>query len=634
MAKRGLFLGNTPVDEALAAFLAALDDAWEVPTEQIPTADSLNRVTSGAVHAHYSSPPYNAAAMDGIAAVHTATSGAAETLPVNLKPGIDYSSVNTGDPVRPPYDTVIMAEDVQENDDGTVTVRQPAPAWQHVRPVGEDIVAGEMILSGGHVIRPFDIGVLLSAGVVSVNVICKPSVAIFPTGNEVVEPGPPRGEGEVPESNSRMLAAMVSESGGVATRFAAVPDDPALLEAALKKALAHHDMVLVNAGSSAGTEDHTRAVLEKLGRVVVHGVAMKPGKPVILAVAEGVPVLGIPGYPVSAYLAFRNFAAPVLAKLAGRSVDGPETMEAVMAKRVVSRLDHREYVRVKVGSVDGKPVATPLARGAGAAMSLVRADGFCVIPRNSEGVEEGKPVRVELMRGRPRPDRVLVSTGSHDLILDIIADMMSRRGYSLSGTHVGSTAGLAALKRGECHIAPVHLLDEVTGTYNNVSLKRILAGLPAALIKGVGREQGLIVAKGNPLKLFTADDLAGVRFVNRQRGSGTRLFLDHKLREAGVTRAEIDGYGREAPTHMAVAAAVKSGSADAGLGIASAAAALDLDFVTLGTEEYDFALPARFAELPQIKMFAETLTSSAFRQRLSRLAGYTPGRCGEIVVLD
>jgi len=649
VAKRNLYLSNVPVEEALSRFAAALEAGGEraYPHERTPVIDALDRITAGAVYARCCSPPYNAAAMDGIAVVAGATVGASETNPVSLVRGRDFKPVDTGDPVHPPYDAVIMAEDVaEETGEGatpeaalqetaapeTAIIRAAAAAWQHVRPIGEDIVTGEMILPGRHGIRPIDIGVLLSAGITEVDVLRKPRVAIFPTGNEIVEPGQIPKEGEIIESNTRMFEALVEEAGGEAARFATVPDDPALLEAALKTALEGHDMVLVNAGSSAGTEDFTAGVLAKLGRVVVHGVAMKPGKPVILAVAAGKPVIGIPGYPVSAYLAYRNFAAPVLAMLSGkRTPEDGRTVEAVMAKRLVSSLKHREYVRVKIGSVDGRLVASPLARGAGAAMSLVRADGFCVIAQNSEGIEAGQTAPVELCRPLHELERTLVSTGSHDLILDIIADMMSGRGCFLAGTHVGSTAGLMALKRGECHIAPIHLLDEDSGEYNVPYLKRLFPDTPVSLVRGVGRVQGLIVKKGNPLGLQSPEQLTQCRYVNRQRGSGTRLFLDFRLRQAGIAPEQIPGYDREAATHMAVAAAVESGSADAGMGIASAAAALDLGFVPLGTEEYDFALHARFMELPQLALFLETLKSAAFRKRLEELGGYTWDGCGEVV---
>jgi putative molybdopterin biosynthesis protein len=305
----------------------------------------------------------------------------------------------------------------------------------------------------------------------------------------------------------------------------------------------------------------------------------------------------------------------------------------------VSSLKHREYVRVKVGRVDGKLVASPLARGAGAAMSLVRADGFCVIEQNCEGLEAGEKVPVDLYRSLPEIENTVVSIGSHDLILDIISDLMAAQNSYMASTHVGSMAGLISLKRGESHIAPTHLLDEESGEYNISYLKQIFPGEAVTLIKGVGRVQGLIVKKGNPLGINSIADLCSsrgneVRYINRQRGAGTRLLLDFLLKKEGIGPDQIQGYEREAATHMAVAAAVESNSADVGMGISSAAKALNLDFIPLGDEEYDFAILNRFLELPHIQIFLETLRSEAFHQRLQELAAYTWERCGELVRIN
>ncbi|MDR1894954.1 MAG: molybdopterin biosynthesis protein [Spirochaetales bacterium] len=643
MAKRNLYLSNLPVEEAQARYLAALQGLLNPRPEEIASEDALDRVSWEALFARRCSPLFNAAAMDGIAVTAAATGGARESSPLTLVRGKDFKVVDTGDPILPPYDAVIMAEETLEIDDDTLQILQPAVSWQHIRPIGEDIVAGEMILPGRRRIRPMDIGVLLSGGLARIPVYRKPRVAIFPTGGEMIEVDKSPEEGEIIESNSRMFAALVREEGGEARRFGVLPDDPRQIGEAVGQAAEAYDMVLINAGSSAGTEDYTVQVLRELGEVAVHGVAMKPGKPVILAVVKGRPVIGIPGYPVSAYLAYKQFAAPVLARLSGRreegsSLTGTGRIEAVISRRLVSSLKHREYVRVKVGLVDGRLIASPLARGAGAAMSLVRADGFCIIPQNSEGIEAGETAPVELCRPLSEIEATLVSTGSHDLILDIIGDMMASSLVSpepayLASTHLGSLGGLMALKRGECHIAPIHLLNEADGVYNVSTLRELFPGEPPALIKGVGRVQGLMVAPGNPLGIRGVGDLSRCRYINRQRGAGTRLFLDYQLRREGIKPESLEGYDREGATHMAVAAAVKNGSADAGMGVSSAAAALGLDFIPLGEEEYDFACPPRFLTLPALEIFRKVLQSPAFAQRLKELGGYTFGRCGELVFL-
>lgn len=633
MAKRNLYLDTKSVEEAAELYLNALRPVITIQYETIPVTESLNRVTRHATYAKYSSPLFNASAMDGIAVISERTVAATEVAPVTLKEKEDYIVVDTGDPIRPPYDAVIMAEDLVETKDGVQITASAAP-WQHVRPIGEDIVAGEMILPSRHKIRPIDVGVLLSAGITRIEVVKRPRAAIFPTGTEIIEPEDTPREGSIIESNSRMFENMVIEAGGEARRFPPIIDDYEQIRDNIAKAVSEYDMVIVNAGSSAGTEDYTVHVLRELGEVIVHGVAIKPGKPVILAVVEGKPVIGLPGYPVSAYIGFENFVLPVLAMMGQTALKKNEVVTASVSKRLVSSLRHKEYVRVKVGKVGDKMVAAPLARGAGAAMSLVRADGFCVIEQNSEGVEAGEPVQVELYRDKAEVENTVVIIGSHDLILDVAADMMPNLypGMFVSSTHVGSMDGLMALKRKEAHLAPIHLLDEETGEYNLSYIRRLFGSGKIALIKGVGRTQGILVKKGNPLGIKGIEDLPGCRYVNRQRGAGTRVLFDYKLKQLGIAPEQINGYEREAATHMAVAAAVGSDGADAGMGILSAAKAMDLDFIPVGPEEYDFAVPLEYLELPHIKAFIEILKMDEFHKRLDELGGYTYERAGERIL--
>lgn len=635
MAKRNLYLSNTPVHEALEKYITALKPIIKPQTETIAVTDALGRITETAVFAKYCSPLFNAAAMDGVAVNSDITKGASEANPVVLKQGEDYVIVDTGDPIRTPCDAVIMAEDLIEMEDGNLKIIEPAAPWQHVRPIGEDIVAGEMIIPSRHKIRPIDIGVLLAGGITKISVIKQPTVAIFPTGTEIIEPDQEPKEGDIIESNSRMFEAMARQNGANPTRFAPIADDYNRLKNAIDKAIDEYDMVIINAGSSAGTEDFTVHILRELGEVLVHGVAIKPGKPVILAIVKGKPVIGLPGYPVSAYINFENFVIPVLGLMNGEMQAKSNMVEAVVSKRLVSSLKHKEYVRVKVGKVEDKLVASPLARGAGAAMSLVRADGFCVIEQNSEGVEAGETVNVELYRDLDEIDNTVVAIGSHDLILDVIADLMPTEypGNFLTSTHLGSMGGLMALKRGEAHIAPTHLLNEADGVYNVAYLKKIFRE-PMALIKGVNRIQGIIVEKGNPLDINTVSDLVGKRYINRQRGAGTRVLFDYLLKKEGIETDSIKGYDREGATHMAVAAAIQGGSADAGMGILSAAKALGLDFVPVGNEEYDFAIPVKYLQLPHVQKFISVLKSDVFKAKLEELGGYSADNIGKIVYID
>lgn len=626
-------MNTIPAEEAAAIYRNAVLKVMHRETQMVKTEESLGRITASAVYARYCSPLYNAAAMDGIAVISGHTAMASEVTPLVLKQGVDYQVVDTGDPVRMPYDAVIMAEDLLDAEEDSVKITASVPAWQNIRPVGEDIVAGEMLLAGNHKIRPIDIGVLLSGGIVEIEAIKKPKAGIIPTGTEIIEADQVPREGDIIESNSRMFAAMTESSGGIPRRYPPIPDDYEKIKHAVQKAVKENEIVIVNAGSSAGTEDYTVHILKELGEVLVHGVAIKPGKPVILSIVEGKPVIGLPGYPVSAYIDFENFVRPVMDLYSGEMNSSRNVMKAVLSKRLVSSLKHKEYVRVKVGKVDDRFVASPLARGAGAAMSLVRADGFCIIEKNSEGYEAGETVSVELFRDIEEISNTVVAIGSHDLILDILADRMplTHPGIYLSSTHVGSMAGLMALKRGEAHIAPTHLLDEDTGVYNIPYLKRLFSDRDMVLIKGVRRIQGIIVKKGNPLGIKEIRDLTGVNYVNRQRGAGTRVFLDYKLKEAGIAPSEVNGYDREAATHMAVAALVKNGGADAGMGIYSAAKAMDLDFIPVGEEEYDFATEKKNLELPKMQAFIEVLKSSGFKEKAMTIGGYELSMAGEII---
>ena len=632
MGKRNLYLKTIPVEEAKNLYETALGKIWETKYEEIPVIESCGRVTRHAVYAKNSSPLYNASAMDGIAVISSHTEGASETTPVRIKEGVDFVVVDTGDPIHHPYDAVIMAEDLLETEkDDEFDIVASAASWQHIRPVGEDIVAGEMILPSCHQIRSIDVGVLLSAGITKIEVVKKPVVAIFPTGTEIIEPGDEIQDGSIIESNSRMFENMAIEQGAVAVRYPILEDVYETIRDAVKEAVACSDMVIINAGSSAGRDDYTVHVLRELGEVLVHGVAIKPGKPVILAIVEGKPVIGLPGYPVSAYIAFENFVAPVLSMMGQRVLHEDYEAKAVLSKRLVSSLKHKEYVRVKTGMVGDKMIAAPLARGAGAAMSLVRADGFCVIDQNCEVMDAGENVTVSLYRNPSEIKNTVVVTGSHDLILDVAADLIPQmyKGMHLSSTHVGSMGGLMALKRGEAHVAPIHLLDETTGIYNDSYVKRIFSGR-TAIVTGVRRIQGIMVKKGNPLDIHTIEDLKKGRFVNRQRGAGTRILLDYLLKKENIPTDAIEGYDREASTHMAVAALVASDSADAGMGIYSAAQSMGLDFIPVGDEWYEFAIPESFMELPHVQAFIEVLKSDAFKAELERLGGYGTERAGEI----
>lgn len=632
--KRNLYLNIQNKEEALSGFLKAMSDIHP-DKERIPVIKSLGRTTAEAVFARYSSPSYNSCAMDGIGVISSHTKEASEYHPVELVYETDYVDVDTGDRILPPYDAVIMAEDLIETENG-YRIIAPTHPFAHVRSVGEDVVAKEMVLPSHHTIRAIDIGVLLASGIREIQVIKKPVVGIIPTGDEMIEYTEEPEDGKIIETNSWMFENLVAENGGIGRRYPIVRDDPEKIRKAVLKALDECDIVLINAGSSAGRDDYTVHVLRELGEVLTHGVAVKPGKPVILSRIKDKPVIGLPGYPVSSYLTFTEFVVPVMNLYLQKGDRDYRTVQAKLSKTLMSSLKYEEYVRVKLGKVDGELIASPLERGAGASMSLVRADGFLVIPQNREGIMAHERVNVKLLIDMESVEKTLVLIGSHDLILDVINDMMKRehKDVRLSSTHVGSLSGLIALKKKEAHLAPSHLLNEADGSYNEAIVREMFPGEKMAIIKGVRRRQGLIVKKGNPMKIHSVSDIGpDVRYVNRQRGAGTRVLFDYLLKQAGILPEDIQGYEHEETTHMSVAVAVQKGNADTGMGIYSSARALDLDFVDIAFEEYDFVTYASWIELPFVQEFLRVLKSDGFKERLEALGGYSWEETGDIFYL-
>ncbi|NJD55748.1 MAG: molybdopterin biosynthesis protein [Nitrospirae bacterium] len=639
--KKGIYLENTPLDEALKIWRKALDrvNFRQMPSEDVKVHEALGRVTAGAVFARISSPFYHSSAMDGYAVKFAETFGASESHPKTLCIPEQARYVDTGDPVPDGFTAVIMIEDVNpvQCDGGEgIEILSPATPWQHVRVIGEDIVSTELILPENHKIRPVDIGALLSGGHTEIKVRKHPRIAVIPTGTELVEPGGPLKKGDIIEYNSRILSALVTEWGGKPIRFGPVPDEPELLQQTLKKACELYDVVVINAGSSAGSEDYTAACIRALGEVVLHGVDIKPGKPVILGLVQGKPVLGIPGYPVSAYITFNLFAKKLVHALQGIEPPEPEKMTARLSRQVASSLGQEEFLRVKLGRVGGNLIATPVSRGAGVLMSLVRADGFVRVPATSEGFGAGAEVQVEMLRGKDEIEQTIVCIGSHDNALDLLANLLRREHprFSLSSAHVGSMGGLIALRKGEAHIAGTHLLDEESGEYNVPYIKKIFGEKRMFLFNLVYREQGFMVLRGNPKNIRGFEDLtrSDICFINRQGGSGTRLLTDKHLRDRRISPQQVAGYEREEYTHMGVASAVLTGIADTGVGILAAAQALDLEFIPVAHERYDLAIPADFVELPNIAALLDIIRNSReFRGAVAALGGYDVTDMGKLL---
>lgn len=638
MRKR--YLKRQALDQGRRAFLERVAPG-PLRAEPVAVERSAGRVTAEPVVALRSAPHYHGAAMDGIAVRAADTFGATEFAPIALEPADGdrrrgFAYVDTGSALPAWANAVVMIERVFPHEDGRVEIREAAVPWQHVRLVGEDVVATEPLLPRGHEIRPPDVGAMLAAGVTDVNVAARPRVAILPTGSELVEPGAEPPPGRIVEFNSRMLAAYLAEWDAEPVRLAPVSDDVEAIRTALAGALEICDVALVVAGSSAGEHDFTVEAIQGLGEILAHGLDVMPGKPAILAVAGGKPVVGVPGYPVSAAVIAQEIVRPLVARLLGRAEARAERVQALLPRKIASRLGLEELVRVTLGRVHGRLVANPLGRGAGVITTMAKADGILRIPAPVEGLNAGETVEVELVRRRDEIESTILATGSHDLSIAVLEDCLKLRDPALriSATNVGSVAGLVALGRGEAHVAGCHLLDPATGEYNLADVRRLLPGVPVRLMNLVRRRQGLVVAAGNPLAIRGIEDLrrSDVRFVNRQPGAGTRVLLDHRLAQLAIRPEEVRGYEREELTHMAVAVAVKSGLADAGLGVEQAAAALRLDFVPVDVEDYDLAMLEDFAASDAGRLVLETVRSPAFARAVAALAGYDTSRSGTIRV--
>src|SRR6266511_1366033 len=665
-----IYLHDIPLPEAQARLKQALQDAdlWRVlGMESIPLDENvLGRVTAEPIWAKISSPHYHASAMDGFAVRAINTNGALPSKPITLEIGPEAQYVDTGDPLPNWANAVIPIENVESLDElGSLTteIRKPASIrirasvtpWSHVRPLGEDIVATQLVLPAGHILRPVDLGAIAAAGHQEIKVARKPKVAILPTGTELVPIGSQLRAGDILEYNSLVLAAQIKSMGGEATRYPITKDDFDLICQRVQEAAQAHDLILLNAGSSAGAEDVGSMVVEKLGILLVHGVAVRPGHPVILGLINRnsstenrklnnlapdpwdlIPIIGVPGYPVSAALTIDIFVEPLIADWLGRRPNQLPTEIATLTRKIVSPPGDDDYIRVAVGKVGDKLLAAPLSRGAGVITSLVQADGLALIPRGTQGFEAGEQVKVHLYRSKAEIEKTIFCIGSHDLTLDLMSQFLAEQGRRLASANVGSQGGLIALRRGEAHLAGSHLLNPETGEYNISYIRQYMPDIPVKVVALVGRDQGLMVKRGNPKGIKSLKDLVhpNIQFVNRQRGAGTRVLLDYHLKLMTVAPERIVGYSQEEYTHLGVAAAIASGRADCGLGIAAAAQALDLEFIPLFQERYDLVIPKQFAEADLLAPLFGLLAESHFREAVSQLPGYDVSVMGTIILED
>jgi putative molybdopterin biosynthesis protein len=634
-ARQEQFLDVVSAEEARAGFERHLDLS-PLPAETVPLAAALTRVLAYDVVAAVDAPPFDRSNVDGFALRAIDTIGAGDTAPrifrlnaeviacgdaptLEVKPGT-AATIATGGVIPRGADAVVMIEQTELTADGSASIelRRAAAPGQFISYAGSDIARGETLLRRGTRIGSREIGMLAACGLSQADVVRRPKVAVLSTGDELVAPGAPLKPAGVYDSNGAIIAAAVTEAGGEPLSLGAFPDDAAALEKAVREALAQSDMVVLSGGTSKGAGDLSHGVVSRLGKpgIMVHGVALKPGKPLCLGVIGEKPIVVLPGFPTSAIFTFHAFVAPVIRARAGLPPEAAETIAARVPVRIASELGRKEFVLVSLIESEEGTVAFPTGKGSGSVTSFSQADGFLGIDALASSLDAGSVVDVTLIGSAAHaPDLVIM--GSHDVALDVVVGALAERGFSARTLAVGSLGGVAAASRGECDIAPVHLIDPASGEYNVH-----LAAPGLRLVRGWQRMQGILFRPGDKrfegrsahdgLKGALADSAA--LMVNRNAGSGTRVLVDRLL--AG---ARPPGYANQPKSHNAVAAAIAQTRADWGVAIEPVAKLYGLGFLPLSPEHYDFLLVESRMERPAVRAFLAALREPAMRARIAAL---------------
>ncbi|RWP34168.1 molybdopterin biosynthesis protein [Mesorhizobium sp.] len=634
------FLTVLSRDEALARFEAALFPRT-IPTEELMLADALGLALASDVTAPIDVPPFDRSNVDGFAARAADIATASEALPARLllnretiacgvAPQIPVlagtaTSISTGGPVPRGADAIVMVEHTQPAEGDAIEVRRGASPGQFISHAGSDIARGEVLLRAGTVIGSREIGMLAACGIALVTVARKLRVAVLSTGDELVQPGDSLRPAGIYDANGAIVSAAITENGGQASFLGAYPDDEATLEAAMREALAAHDVLIVSGGTSKGAGDVSHRIVDRLGApgIVAHGMALKPGKPLCLAVCDGKPVVVLPGFPTSAMFTFHDMIVPVLRRMAGLPPRTEAKLAAKVPLRIQSELGRTEFVMVSLVEGEQGLVAYPIGKGSGAITSFAQADGFISIEALADNMPAGSEASVTLFTPHVRvPDLVVI--GSNCTGLDLVVGILFRVGLTVRSIAVGSLGGLAAAKRGECDIAPIHLFDTKTQSYNAPFLSEGLE-----LVQGWRRMQG-IVYRPSDVRFQGTDPEEAVRaaladpncmMVNRNQGSGTRILIDQLL---GPARP--DGYWNQPRSHNAVAAAVAQNRADWGVTIAPVAGSAGLGFIALKEEHYDFALVSARKQRPAVQAFLAALASPEFNEGIKRMGFTRPGQ--------
>ena len=641
--------------------LTTLTKAWSatpLPTEKVALENSLDRVLAEDVFSTIDVPSFDRAAMDGFAVLAEDTFNVDEQHAVKLKvlgeleagdtSEYDFSrgeaiEIATGAPMPKGANAVVMVE-FTKKENGDVVVFRPVSLGENVTSAGSDVMSGELLLRKFQIITPREVGLLAAAGVEQVSAYRKPRVTIFSSGNELIKPGHALTFAKLYDVNGPAITAAVTECGGQPRFMGILPDNFETIKNRLKEALEESDVVISSGSTSSGPGDLVYRAVDELGEpgVLVHGLTIKPGKPALVGLAGNKLIFGLPGYPTSALMIFHVLVAPIIRRLANKADVQPTKVQAFSSMKFFKARGRRELLPIQlIAQPNGQLLAYPMQSGSGAISSFALADGFADFPETQEYVDEGESMEVELF-GKELVPPSLVAIGSHCVGLDIAFAKLREKDPTFLGrtVNVGSTGGFHAISRGEADIAGVHLQDESTGEYNIPFIKSFGLADTVVLVRGYDREQGLIVKHGNPKKITGVEDLTrkGIRFINRNRGSGTRFLIDRHLTKVAKSHgtdletisAKIEGYGYEAKSHSAVAAAIKNNRADVGFGIRTVAVSNQLEFIKLEDEKYDFLIAkprldkvsvTRFVELIKSREFAESLAQKAPGLRATEQSG-------------
>ncbi|MEM2238204.1 MAG: molybdopterin biosynthesis protein [Candidatus Caldarchaeum sp.] len=637
-----VFHNLVSVEEALEMIDAALVGVRPLGVERVKVSEALGRTLAEDVVAKAAAPPFDRSTVDGYAVVASDTYAATEENPVTLEVvgkaevGRVYEGflengkcveISTGAAVPRGANAVVMVEFTKKTSGNTVQVFRPVSPNENIAQAGSDISVGDIILRKGSLITPREIAVLTSAGLEEVPVYRRARVAVFSTGNEVVEAGRPLDLGKVYDVNGPTLTAMLAEAGAQADFLGIIPDDYLVMLERVGHALeSGYDIVVTSGSTSAGFGDMIYKVFRELsgGKVIVHGLKVRPGKPTAVAVAGGKLLIGLPGFPLSAMMVFMKLVKPVVQRMCGVNPSASKTVKAKIPFRIDAGKGKLEMIPVQIVTTGSGNVAYPLLGQSGSTYVLSVADGVVEVAANKEFLDEGEEVEVSLLSDRIKPAELFI-IGSHCPGIDILLEEAGL--LETKVVNVGSVAGWYAVKRGEADLAGTHLLDEKTGEYNLHMLERLSLKDKAFLVRGYARRIGFVTKKGNPHRIKSFEDLLrkDIILVNRIRGSGIRALLDIRLAELGVREPlkQIRGYDYEVRTHTGVAAAVAQGRADVGITLEAVAKHYGLDFIPIGDEMFDFVVSKQRMEKKQVKKFLETLSSKKFGEKLQKtLPGY------------